>query len=495
MKLPFTLFVLAVTASGSDFFVAGSGSDSAAGSRAKPFASLDRARDAARNAHRRNPAETTTIWLREGDYHVTKTFDLTGEDSNSVYRSVAGEAVRIIGARTLKAGDFHRISSPETLARIAPELRGKIVECDLQAAGIVHRKAYPDLFNDQGGIVSLYFAGVRMPIAQFPNNGFTMMKRVLDTGGGLQDRNWSTPNNTKPAGTGTFEYREDAYAHFERWQKQLDRGVWLKGYWRIPWQNEAVRLLSIDTVKHTATLAKPVPGGIGNKYTRPEGNGKEQYWLLNLLEEVDIPGEWCVDFRDRKLYFYPPGPIEKSEVLLADLGEPVILLNGASNVVLRDLIIEGGLDHGIQVKGGEDNLIAGTTVRNVNRYGVVLEGGSKNAVVSSRPLFIGGWWRVAVRRRREKQSARWAAGHRVVNNHIHHFAQIERVYAPGVNVGFTGGGGGGHHVAVGMYVANNLIHDTPHAGVAVRQLGQRFRVQRSVPLLHRFKRYGRVLLV
>jgi hypothetical protein len=34
-----------------------------------------------------------------------------------------------------------------------------------------------------------------------------------------------------------------------------------------------------------------------------------------------------------------------------------------------------------------------------------------------------------------------------------------------VNVGFTGGGGGGHHPAVGMIVAHNLIHDTPHGGV------------------------------
>ena len=65
----------------------------------------------------------------------------------------------------------------------------------------------------------------------------------------------------------------------------------------------------------------------------------------------------------------------------------------------------------------------------------------------------------------ENSSPHVPAGHRVINNHIHHFAQIERVYAPGVNCGYTGGGGGGHHPAVGMLVAHNLIHDTPHAGV------------------------------
>ena len=58
------------------------------------------------------------------------------------------------------------------------------------------------------------------------------------------------------------------------------------------------------------------------------------------------------------------------------------------------------------------------------------------------------------------------ACHRVVNNDIHHFGQIERVYAPGVNVGFSGGGGGSRKLdAVGMMVAHNAIHDCPHAGV------------------------------
>ena len=46
------------------------------------------------------------------------------------------------------------------------------------------------------------------------------------------------------------------------------------------------------------------------------------------------------------------------------------------------------------------------------------------------------------------------------------FGEIERVYAPGVNVGFIGGGGGSRRVdAVGMLVAHNTIHHCPHAGV------------------------------
>jgi hypothetical protein len=100
----------------------------------------------------------------------------------------------------------------------------------------------------------------------------------------------------------------------------------------------------------------------------------------------------------------------------------------------------------------------------VDGNGVVFAGGRRNEVLSCDLYWLGagGVW---LSGGDEKAAPRVPAGHRVINNHIHHFAQIERVYAAGVNSGFTGGGGGGHHVAVGMHVAHNLIHNTPHVGI------------------------------
>ena len=103
-------------------------------------------------------------------------------------------------------------------------------------------------------------------------------------------------------------------------------------------------------------------------------------------------------------------------------------------------------------------------MRDVARYGVVFDGG-KNHELRSCDLFQLGAGGVWLGGGDEQSSPRVPAGHRVINCHIHDFALVERVYAPGVNAGFTGGGGGGHHVAVGMTVAHNLIHDAPHAGI------------------------------
>lgn len=458
-----------------EFYVSVQGFDTNDGSRSKPFATLERARDAIRELKRSGkfPTDGVTVWIAGGTYLRNQTFELTNEDSGSknapvIYRAMDEQQVRITPARRFKLSDFQKVTDQETLARIPESLRGKILEFDLKAANLSHRKIYKDVFSDNGGIVNLYFNHQRMPLSRFPNEGYMTMKRVLDTAGGIQDSNWKNPVEgvvkPDPNKGGTFEYREPFYDKHAKWKDLVDRGVWLKGFWRVMWQNEAIRVKSIDTDQKTLTLARPVPGGIGNKYTRPTGNGREMYWLLNLLEEIDTPGEWSIDFKNEKLYFYPPVESKTTEIFIADSEAPVISLKDVSHIVLRGLEIEGTLGDGISVKDGEENLIAGCLVHNVTKYAIRIDGGFRHAVQSCDlfDLGAGGVW---LGGGDEKSNPRVAAGHRVVNNHIYNFSQIEQIYAPAVNSGFSGGGGGGHHPAVGMYVAHNLIHDTPHGGV------------------------------
>ncbi len=459
--------MLSVCRAGTDIHVAPAGSDSGDGSAAHPFATLERAREAARAA-----VKPVTVWLAGGDYYFTKPFELTSEDSGTVeqpvvWRAEENQIPRLLGARKLGASDFRPVTDPGTVARVAAGARGRIVALDLDAAGVVHSKPFPDVFTGSGGIAWLYCGGKRMPLSRFPKEGSMTFKTVLNTGGGPQG-NWRSPAPIKPlppgSPGGTFEYRNQFYNQHALWTRQLDRGVWFQGYWRVAWEDPVLRVLSIDTAAHTVTFAKPIPNGIGNKYNRPHGNGREAYWLVNLLDAIDQPGEWAMDFKDRKIYFYPPEDLGKAETLLLDTDEPVISLKKASHVTLRGLTIDANLGDGIRITGGEGDLVAGCTVRGVNKYAIVFDGGS-NDTAQSNDLYnlgAGGIW---LGGGDETSNPRRPAGHRVVNNHIHDFGQIERVYAPGVNCGFTGGGSGGHHVAVGMVVAHNLIHDTPHGGI------------------------------
>ncbi len=213
-----------VSAQAADIYVSPTGSDLSPGTKARPMASLERARGEARQRRAQSPAETITVWLFPGDYFLDRGLELSQADSGrpgapTIYRSLEGRSARLLNARKVKATDFRRIGDQATLARIPAELRGKILQLDLSELGVRHGRAYPDVFDDSGGLVSLYFAGSRMPLARYPNEGYATIRRILDTGGGLQDRNYPKPTNVKPASRdsgGTFEYREDAYAHFER---------------------------------------------------------------------------------------------------------------------------------------------------------------------------------------------------------------------------------------------------------------------------------------
>jgi hypothetical protein len=442
---------------GVSFYVSPDGDDQNVGSSRAPFRTLERARDAIRAMrHGGTPAHGgITVNIRPGVYLRDRSFELTCEDSGLdvgpvEYRACGDGPVRIVAGKPVDAVAFSRVTNPSFLARIPEAAHGQVVELDLAALGVTHTHRYPDVFSDGGGLVELFFNNQRMPLARYPNEGFMSMKRVVRNDGGT--------STGKPGGV--FEFGDPRH---NRWKDAVRRGLWLRGYWRVPWQNEAVRVAEIDSEASTVTHTCSVPNGIGSKYHRPHGSGQEPYYALNLLEELDSPGEWCVDFETKKLFFWPPSDLSDGTILVSDMDAPVLSLRDTSNVVIRGLVLEGGLGHGAEIFGGRGVEIAECVVRNMGKSGIRIYGGSDHRVsgcelhaLGSCGIFVEGG------DRRSLTPAR----HSVVHNHIHHFAEIDKVWAAGIQVGQPmSGGSGGVERAVGMYVAHNVIHDAPHAGI------------------------------
>ena len=105
-------------AQAADFYVLPTGPEHANGERTAPFATLDRARDAARENKRRHPTEPVTVWMLAGDYFVNGSLELGPEDSGVTYRAVEDQGARIVNARRIQAADFQPVTEPATLARI-----------------------------------------------------------------------------------------------------------------------------------------------------------------------------------------------------------------------------------------------------------------------------------------------------------------------------------------------------------------------------------------
>ena len=434
-------------AEGPEFWLSPSGSDAGPGTKDRPFATLERARDALRMARTASVQGPAVVHLLPGVYLREKAFELGSKDGGTpamatIYRA-EGEAVLRAGL-PVPTSALHPVSDPQVLARLDASARGKVRELDLRAAGIRHARRFPDHFAGAGGLCELYWDGRRLPLSRWPNDADATMAQVLERG----------DDATKSGHGGVFVAQEDRVA---RWN--VAAGVWVEGYWRVPWAPSVLRVSAIDPTKRAVTLAVPIGGGIGSKYAKAPalGDGKEPWWAVNLIEEIDVPGEWAVDFESQKLYLWPPSEPGRAVFSVADMDAPMVAVRGAKSVVLEGIAFEQGLGNAVEVWGGEDVLIAGCVFRSLGGNGVVIKGGVRNGVRSSdfHDLGEGGILLSGGDRAKLTPCDNFAE-----NNHLHHLGIRKKTYAAGVQVGAYGAGS-----AVGCRVAHNYIHDLPHAGI------------------------------
>ncbi len=437
-----------------ELFVATDGSDANPGTQAEPFATFERARDALRTKRQAGelPAEGATVWLRGGIYARERSFELAEQDSGTeqgpiVYRAFGDEQPRISGGRVLPPAAFHPVAAPAVLERLVPEARGQVLEVDLGALGVAIPEAWPDRSGPIPG-AELFFDGQPMQIARWPNEGWVTIGEVIDRG--VEPLDLSQAEREKGVRGGTFVYQEDRPS---RWR--AESGVWLMGFWCHDWASDCLRVASINPEQRRITLAAPHAYGIGpsstwNKHPR-------RYYALNLLEELDAPGEWFLDRDAKRLYFLPPTPqagvkpLEGKQIVLSLLTTPLISMKDVSHVVLRGLTFETSRGSGVRISGGAGNLVAGCKLMNLADTAVMVTGGTGHGIVSCDLWNLG---RGGISLSGGDRKTLTPGEHYAVNNHIHHFARLQRTYAGGI-----------HLSGVGNRAAHNRIHDTPHSAI------------------------------
>jgi hypothetical protein len=132
--------VLPITAFAVEYFVAPTGNDANPGTKEKPFASLEAARDAIRSLKAKGSLSgAVCVRLMPGEYSMKRMLELTAADSGTeaapiVYRAdKKGTAVLYGGARL---SGFAPVYDPAVLGRLPEEARGKVFQCDLKKLGI-----------------------------------------------------------------------------------------------------------------------------------------------------------------------------------------------------------------------------------------------------------------------------------------------------------------------------------------------------------------------
>lgn len=438
----------AALASGLDLYVAPNGTAAGPGTAAQPFVTVAQARDAIRALKQAGPLPVggIVVWLQAGTYPLTASLVLSAADSGTTtapitYRAANGADVWFSGAVALEPERFQPVTEPTVLALLPEGARGSVLQVDLTAAGVpADVSELPDQFSGFTGVdpllIQVLCDGEWMTCARWPNEGFAKFEEIVDTGSGLRDYVAQREKRLRP---GVFRYAGDRP---ERWN--VDRGVWLLGYWARAYVCDVVRAGAIDTAKREITWKVPLRFGLDTW-------GANRWFAFNLIEELDQPGEWYLDRGRGVLYFWPPRPIRQCRIAVAGLTEPMLVLDRAENIAFEGIGFEGGRQDAVVVKGGAKVRLQACEIRNVGRHAVQLLGGTGHQVVGC-DLHHVGYSGVILSGGDRKTLA--PAGFEVVNNHISWTNRVKRTHASPISL----------H-GVGMRLANNLIHHAPHSAV------------------------------
>ena len=428
------------------FYIATNGNDTWRGTLAEPnaartdgpFATLERARDAIRLLE-----GGATVWVRDGVYPRNASFALVAEDSGTAqapitYRACAGEQVQFLGGCPVT--NWQPVTDPVILGRLDPAARAHVVQADLNALGIT------DLgqLRSRGfgrpiapAHLELFFDGQPMTLARYPNQDAAdpyvhIADLPADSDRFMEHKRWVSRNQER------FIYDDDRP---KRWQKTDD--IWMHGYWTWDWANSYEQISTIDT--DARLIATHEPHGV---YGYSKG---QHYYYLNILEELDSPGEFYLDRDTGILYFWPPSPIEEGRAMVSVLEEPLVVMENVSHVTLRGFTFECSRGHGITITGGTGGLVAGCTLRNLGNHAVVVEGGTEHGVVGCDVYNVGDG---GILLEGGDRATLTPGGHYAVNNDVHHMGRWSKCYRPGIMVS-----------GVGHRIAHNHIHDGPHNGI------------------------------
>lgn len=402
------------------------------------FASIAEAQAAARQ-------NGGTVLVKAGVYRENLVLD--SRDSGCTYLAEPGAV--LTGGISVSIADT---SSPsdDIRSRLTPEAAEKVRVIDLTAFGLSESdwgNVYPigsyhsaSRYDDgECGInLEVFENDRRMTLARYPNEGYLKIDGVLDMGevNEFPPQNyWKCNYDLRNPRGGTYIIDKGTNERIKNWK--TPETAWAFGYFFWDWADS-----STPVTVNTANRA------IMPKYVSCYGcRAGALYYLYNVLEELDAPGEYYLDRKTGLMYVYPTSDDGVFEVSISR--QALITVNGADNVTidgftltctraggitvsgngntLKNLLIKNVAENGITVNG-TGNTVENCEITRTGRGGILLTGGDRNSLTHGNNLAL--------------------------NNHIHHFSEVYQTYQPGIGL-----------YGVGNRAAHNEISHTPHMAV------------------------------
>jgi parallel beta-helix repeat protein len=304
------LLALANTTKSIDFYVSPQGDDRNSGTQKLPFATIEAARNAIRKLKQQqgnNLQQPVNVFLRDGTYKLNSTLTFTPEDSGTkdypiAYRAYRNEKPMISGGKTLSGWRKTTTNGKQMWLLEIPEVK--------QGTWYFRQ---------------LWFDGELRRRARYPHQGYLKVEVA------------TAPEVEPPLAPGPYSLNYYA-GDLQAW-RTIDRAdVVIANYWaesRMP-------ATKIDLATRTLHFSKP------STFRLEDGNNKTSgsavYYLENILEVLEHPGEWFLDNKSGKLYYLPKdGETPDNVGVIAPVLSQLVELQGNldKNQLVENIRFEG----------------------------------------------------------------------------------------------------------------------------------------------------------
>ena len=311
-----------------DFFVSVSGDDLNPGTPDQPFATLQRAQNAVRSLSVKENDLTATVYIRGGTYYLKEPLVFAPEDSGSkdhpvTYLAYPGEKPVISGGRKLDCA--------------WRSYKDGIMMCDLRE------------IKQTGGVFDqLFINGQRQIRARYPDydnsepekSGYIHARSAIP---GETENCCPDPDEdmvfSGSAPRGVL-YDPETFSK-KHWAKPEEAVIHI--YQAMYWGNLQWRLKNIDSEQNRLWFGQ---GGfqMGAKW-HPDPcklSGDSRFFIENVFEELDAPGEWYYERDTGRLFYMPAAGFDLQTALVeVPLLQQAVEFRGRQEEKVEHVILSG----------------------------------------------------------------------------------------------------------------------------------------------------------
>lgn len=336
-------------------YVSPQGKDNASGTLEQPLRTIRTALLKTGAIDRNTPVK---IILREGTYEQDAT--LVIDRDNVSILSYEGEKAIISGGKRLSPKQLKKVTAKDAWERIQPQVRERIREIDFQKLELPLEDVHVSGFGRPtlAAWTEVFINGQAGQLARWPNDSTVLIGKIKESG---------VASDGQEAPFPVFGYHEDRPS---RWKDT--KQMWISGYFAHGYADDMIRVARIDTVEKNIYTAQHTTYGFMT------GKPWRRWFAVNLLEELDQPGEYVIDVSKGKIYLYlPDEKVEAVQVSL--LGTPLLAIENCADVTVKGLTFEYGRHIAVYMENTSRCVVEKCIIHHMGSTGIVIGKGSQPA--------------------------------------------------------------------------------------------------------------------